>query len=111
MRIFLLAFALVAVTACQSETEQTSAQILDPIIEKQEAMLKDCGENGGVSTIGGHGQMICIFPAKDAGKSCSSSRDCDGVCLAEGQVCSPEAPYYGCHDVYENGTIATLCVD
>jgi len=53
----------------------------------------------------------CNPDAADAGKTCQASSDCEGVCLADGQICSPQAPFYGCHDVYENGVIATLCVD
>lgn len=95
----ILAIALLA--ACQADEETKSDPLLMP------AQI----ECDGTITIGGHGQLICINTATDAGKTCSASSECQGVCLADGQVCSPEAPYYGCHDVYENGTIATLCVD
>ncbi|NBR35593.1 MAG: hypothetical protein EBT90_13210 [Rhodobacteraceae bacterium] len=93
--------AIALLVACQADEETKS----DPVAMPAQI------ECDGTITIGGHGQLICINTATDAGKTCSASSECQGVCLADGQVCSPEAPYYGGHDVYENGTIATPCVD
>lgn len=93
--------AVVFLAACQTEDPPKPTVILP-------GLDIECN---GTQTWGGHGQPICIETAPDAGKACQSSADCAGSCLADGQVCSPEAPYYGCYDTYENGTIATLCVD
>lgn len=104
---------MVVLVGCQSETapETETTKQQQSFIEASETLSQECKAKGGTTTIGGHGQMICLSQAKDAGKSCKSSRDCEGICLADGKVCSPEAPFYGCHDVYENGTVVTLCVD
>ena len=95
----ILAIALLA--ACQADEDTKS----DPVAMPAQI------ECDGTITIGGHGQPICINTATDSGKTCSASSDCQDVCLADGQVCSPEAPYYGCHEVFEHGQIAPLCVD
>ncbi len=70
-----------------------------------------CQSQGGQPVVGGFGQFVCQMPTPDAGADCTSSADCTGHCLADGQVCTPSMPYFGCYDTYENGQIATLCVD
>jgi len=100
MRFFIVCVVAMLLSACNPDAEESS-KVLDPVAD-------NCT---GTVTIGGHGQVVCIADAADAGKTCQASSDCEGVCLADGQICSPQAPFYGCHDVYENGVIATLCVD
>lgn len=111
---FIYSFAAsVLLIACQGEqqSEELGSPKLSSQIEQVESLAAKCTLKGGTMTIGGHGQPVCLETASDAGKQCSSSADCEGICLAEGQICSSQAPMYGCNDVYENGTIATLCVD
>ena len=113
MKILYIFAALIALSACQAEptAKHSSANDVSSSVTEQEAVAASCLNKNGVVTIGGHGQLVCIEKAKDAGKQCSSSKDCAGICLAEGQICSAETEMYGCHDVYEDGQIATLCVD
>jgi hypothetical protein len=66
--------------------------------------------------------LMCDMPAADAGKQCTNSDQCQGLCLAPpgenlrtgtdgfGQ-CSPRQINFGCALRIENGTIWSLCAD
>ena len=56
--------------------------------------------------------MQCAAPTRDAGKACTSSPQCETLCLAETGTCAPYLPYFGCHETLENGKGGqTVCVD
>lgn len=97
--------------ACKPDAQTADAPAADRIAE-MERMAQECAAQGGTTTIGGHGQPVCEVKTKDAGKSCKSSADCEGMCLAQGGgTCAPSNPYFGCFETLENGVKATLCVD
>lgn len=55
---------------------------------------------------------LCIRPAADAGKACSSNADCESLCLAETATCGDWVPLLGCHDVLVGeGQSVTLCLE
>ncbi len=54
--------------------------------------------------------MVCALPAKDAGKRCTDSSACEGLCLASGQ-CSPYESNFGCNDILDDGKKVTICID
>lgn len=71
----------------------------------------------------------CALPTHDGGRSCSDTRDCDGVCLApEGRstplvsttsvsphpligICSAYDDIRGCHTHIQNGALVQVCRD
>ena len=74
------------------------------------ADARACLASGGRVTRGMAGPA-CAMPTADAGKSCTNSEGCESFCLAEGRVCAPETPMFGCFATYENGQTRGLCVD
>ena len=83
-----------------------------------------CEEHGGTVEKRGMAQTEqCVTPYADAGKACTDGDQCEGRCIAEGQVGSPPGEpvtgicqrddrLFGCFGIVENGTIeAGLCVD
>ncbi len=83
---------------------RTRAQLL--------AEQRECLARGGEFARAGMRGFNCILPASDAGKSCTSSDQCESHCLSEGGgICAPTVPYFGCFGVLQNGRKATLCVD
>lgn len=97
--------ALSILAACQPEDAQQTLDATQPLHDEI------CQSQGGQMVTGAFGQWVCQVPAADAGAACTSSNDCVGHCLADGQVCTPMVPYFGCYETYENGQIAYLCVD
>ena len=83
-----------------------------------------CEEQGGTVERRGMAQAeLCVTPYADAGKACTDGDQCEGRCIAEGQVGSPPGEpvtgicqrddrLFGCFGIVEDGTIeAGLCVD
>ena len=102
---------LLMLGACQEELVPNPEPALPPELVAQEQANQDCVKAGGMPVINGFGISICQMKTQDGGKSCSSSDDCEGFCLAEGQMCTSHSPYFGCFETYENGQRPTLCVD
>lgn len=116
MFLCVLALVLAACITEPDETESSSTQTETTVVEikhpngwEKEDETR-CLENGGTLTAGLAGPA-CAMPTPDAGKSCNSSKDCTGFCLADGQVCSAQSPKFGCFELYENGEKPTICVD
>ena len=77
---------------------------------------QDCLAQGGAWGPQGMLQReICDLPAADAGKPCTSSSQCQGLCLANDAsstgTCSPRTLNFGCFDVIEDGSKMGLCID
>lgn len=71
-----------------------------------------CKAQGGKYKQGGLSQeLLCHLPTRDGGKACSSSDQCESVCLAASRSCSGEQQNFGCIDLLENGETVTLCID
>jgi len=108
-----LAIVLVlGVTACQPEPEPLDSGLkgFDPnLIEREKAACADRGGRWGQG--GGGGRFVCYTDTRDAGRSCTSSNDCEGLCLARSASCAPVTPLFGCNDVLTGGGQATICVD
>ena len=111
MRCLTFFVALLALGACQEERAPNTEPALPPELIAQEKATQDCVNAGGTPVINGFGISICQVKTKDGGKSCSSSDDCEGFCLAEGQICKSHSPHFRCFETYENGQRPTLCVD
>jgi len=75
-------------------------------IEKEE-----CLSSGGTYNPEGMLQAyMCNLPAKDVGKSCKDSSECEGLCLQDGK-CSIDTVNFGCIDILEKGELVTICID
>lgn len=56
--------------------------------------------------------FACVTRTRDAGKRCTSGRQCQGECLARSGTCAPYQPLFGCNDILQdNGVRMTLCLD
>jgi hypothetical protein len=77
---------------------------------------QDCLAQGGAwGPQGMLQQDMCDLPATDAGKPCTDSSQCQGLCLASDAsstgTCSPRVLNFGCFDVIEDGVKMGLCID
>jgi len=82
-----------------------------------------CQARGGeLRPLGRLQRVQCVVPYADAGKTCSTGQDCEGQCLAIGEVvagapaagvCQRDASEnFGCRQRIEGGVAqGTLCVD
>ena len=68
-------------------------------------------EGGNYEVVGILQAFNCNMPANDAGETCSDSSECDGLCLADGGVCSVKTTNFGCIPILENGKEVTICID
>ncbi|MEO1307433.1 MAG: hypothetical protein AAFV38_05755 [Pseudomonadota bacterium] len=79
------------------------------ILFEQEQLA--CEKQGGRFGKGGdQGLNYCFRTPKDAGKACSGSADCEGICLAKSRTCAPVVPLLGCNEeLVARGRVATTC--
>ena len=111
LRLALAAIAamlILALTACSAlpplivTPQPTAGPVVPPDNEQ------DCLEQGGTWGPQGLAQTeMCDLPATDAGKPCTDSSQCQGLCFASDTpstgTCSPRTLNFGCHDVMEDG--------
>jgi len=94
-------------SGCQEDPEmmgKTRAQI--------RAGQKQCEDAGGCYQRTGMIGKACIMDTSDAGKSCKTNKDCEGVCFADTRTCSTQTPIFGCFRMVEdNGEVVSICVD
>jgi hypothetical protein len=104
--------AATAGTGATEETaEETTEEAAPPPPPDPETAA--CRARGGrmISGPGGYGRL-CQTPTPDAGRPCTSARDCAGLCLARGNVCAPVMPLLGCHDILQSdGSRVTQCIE
>jgi hypothetical protein len=117
--VAVVAFAtllILAVAACSSlppvivAPQPTAVPVALPDNEQ------DCLAQGGAwGPQGLLQQDMCDLPAADAGKPCTSSSQCQGLCLASDSsstgTCSPRTLNFGCFDVMVDGVKMGLCID
>ena len=128
---FLASLALAALlSACSSTPPATDAAAQPAAADTpeateayQEARDVDCRAAGGtLQPLGRLQRVQCVIPYADAGKACSSKRDCSGQCLATGEAetgvvatgtCQRDASQnFGCRQRIEDGKAqGTICVD
>lgn len=109
LAVVLCGFILVS---CQEDGPDFSeSETAIPDILSTERMA--CERDGGrwASALGNE-TFVCYRNLSDANKSCSTSNDCQGVCLARSRTCSPVEPFLGCHEVFSSsGLRQTLCIE
>ena len=71
-----------------------------------------CTKKKGILTKTPAGFYLCVQNTGQGQKACTSSNQCDGVCLARSGTCSPFNPLIGCNEIITSGGgMATLCID
>lgn len=91
----LAAIACLLLAACQSEAADTAKG--------------DCQAKGGM-LVRGLGLPVCSMPTPDAGKICTDSSQCAGLCRAPGR-CSAQTDEFGCVELLEDGKPMVICMD
>jgi len=89
--------------------------IAEPVAPGEDENEKSCEEKGGSWERRFVG-YICNFPASDAGKTCTDSSQCVGMCLTDDPTktegtCSEMQIVYGCISPLENGRVTPMCID
>ena len=72
-------------------------------------LVRSCEAKGGKLVDSKMGE-VCAMPTPDAGKSCTGSLQCEGLCLSDG-ACSSHDQNFGCTEILEDGRIVTICID
>ena len=95
-----------------------AAPVVAPAAQSAEA---SCAARGGsLQPVGRLQRPACVVPYADAGKTCSDKADCQGACIAEGNLDTPATTgqcqktnvQFGCYAKLVNGkAAATICVD
>lgn len=119
---FVASFCLtVLLAACSSTPHADTAA--DAAAAGASTDAAACAAQGGeLRPLGRLQRVQCVVPYADAGKTCSSKRDCSGQCLASDDVvagttasgtCQRDASEnFGCRQRIDNGIAqGTICVD
>lgn len=95
-----------------------AAPVATPAAQSAEA---SCAARGGaMQPVGRLQRLTCVVPYADGGKTCSDKADCQGACIAEGNLDAPASTgqcqksnvQFGCYAKIVNGkATATICVD
>lgn len=110
-RISTVLFCVLVVASCQEDgaASDDSSTFPDLLKIQREACERDRGRWG---LSANKVTYVCYRTLDDANQHCSKSSDCDGLCLARSQSCSPIEPFYGCHEVLsDSGFPQTLCIE
>jgi len=107
MKSLILFAGLLALSACQEDPDMmgmTRAEI--------RAAQKQCEESGGRYERAGMIGKACFHDTNDAGKSCKTGKDCEGVCFGDTHTCSAVTPMFGCFSMIDdNGEVSEICID
>lgn len=87
-----------------------------------EVSAADCAARGGsMQPVGRMQRSTCVIPFADAGKACTDKSDCQGACIAEGNLeaqgavsgqCQKTNVQFGCFAKIVNGkATGAICVD
>jgi len=146
-RIFIIAAILILVTSCKdlpttqdtvnpgqespnSVNTSTSQPSLTPTLDYDSMTEDECKAHRGRWEILGFRGPGCNSLTTDGGKECTSSKDCESVCLAEGKLldsevleqlnaqeneisgtCSWWRYKFGCYVRVEDSKYGLICVD
>lgn len=115
MRIFALsAVAGLLLSAC--------APTAEPAAPSAQTLAAQCSAKGGTMQPVGRAQIpTCVIPYADAGKACTDKSQCEGACIAEGNLesqgavagqCQKTNRQFGCYAKIVNGkSTGAICVD
>ena len=102
----------VVLAGCQEGDPDTAEAdtALPEVLNPQRAACEE--EGGRWGKIPNRETFTCFRITRDANKSCSTARDCEGACLARSQTCAPQMPLFGCHDILSSsGFRQTQCLE
>lgn len=101
-----------AIAAADATPEVEAAPPAEVVVVRSPFQLA-CEKKGGRWSMAGSVKAsFCQTPTRDAGKSCSKSKDCKGLCLSKSRTCAPYTPLFGCNDILdENGRMFTQCLN
>lgn len=97
--------------AATTESAPPAAEAPPPEVVKSPTQIA-CEKGGGRFVSSGTKQSFaCVRPTRDGGKRCNRESDCQGLCLARSQTCSPFTPVFGCQEILnDRGLRMTQCV-
>ena len=111
--------ALSLLAAC-APTAQAPAPSL-PTGTAQSADASCAARGGSMQPVGRLQRPTCVVPYADAGKTCSDKADCQGACIAEGNLeaqgattgqCQKTNVQFGCYAKIVGGkATGAICVD
>ena len=98
--------------AAAAEIPPPEAAAPVPEAQKSAAHLA-CEKKGDLWVKAGtSGAFACVKRTGDAGKRCTTGKQCQGECLARSGTCAPYRPLFGCNDIFQDdGVRMTLCLD
>lgn len=98
--------------AAEEAVPAPEAAVAEPGTPKSDAQMA-CEKRGDLwAKLPNSQAQTCVKRTKDAGKSCKTSKECDGECLARSGTCAPYTPLFGCNDILQDdGRRMTLCLD
>jgi len=105
--------------ACAPAAQAPTPAAPSPTVEGADA---SCAARGGsMQPVGRLQRPTCVVPYADAGKTCSDKADCQGACIAEGNLeaqgattglCQKTNVQFGCFAKIVNGkATAAICID
>lgn len=105
-------------TPAPAAAPEAAAGELAPLEEAPPAVVKTPGQiacekgKGRFVKAGNAGTYTCVRPTRDGGKRCTKAGNCQGVCLARSQTCSPYTPIFGCQEILQDdGLRVTECIE
>ena len=110
-RAFTISVLLPLLLSCQEDGRvATDADGAPDLLADERRECERSGGNWGLRA--GDSLFVCFRETRDANQRCSIASDCEGMCLARSQTCSPIEPFLGCHEILtEGGARATQCVN
>jgi putative hemolysin len=107
-----LALSLLAACAPAAQAPAPAAQSADA----------SCAARGGsMQPVGRLQRPTCVVPYADAGKTCSDKADCQGACIAEGNLeaqgavsgqCQKTNVQFGCYaKIVDGKSTGAICID
>ncbi|MBT2187685.1 hypothetical protein [Sphingobium nicotianae] len=117
MRIIGLVSLLLLLTSCSQSMQLTAGTPTPETVS--------CARTGGfLAQRGRRGNLMCVHPFVDAGKSCSSKSDCKGRCIAKTDgplpeagasaagMCQADDRLFGCFAEIDKGKVkSSMCID
>ena len=113
-----------SVVACMQNPPAPEPPVTDPVKPQDLKDQNSCESANGIWRREGlAGIYACVLPAKDAGKACTDSSQCEYRCLAKpsddlrpgqkaGGQCQVNSSPFGCRTEIKDGMAdATLCID
>lgn len=113
---------ILALTAVAALLLAGCAPTAEPAAPSAQTLAAQCSAKGGTVQPVGRAQIpTCVTPYADAGKACTDKSQCQGACIAEGNLeaqgatsgqCQKTDRQFGCYAKVVNGkSTGAICVD